>query len=270
MSKESEDSKERILQDVRDFNALVKSGIDGPNCIDPAVCDGNCCFIQIDIPRCLAELYVEKGWAKPSDFQRAATFSFEIRADLSTLRCVFFDKELNGCSIHMTGMKTPQCWVYPTGLDPGTAKSTCKKAEGWRITKPEEIRKANSILTEYVKKCKAEARDENSDKTIRKRLKNVLRNEFQNLPPRSVAGITDGWDEFHVLQGEGYNLGLRAFCRGTSCGQEYLTCAKMCENVIDQILGFLDETLPKYVQTVGFKKEYLFFELNSFDSNQNA
>jgi Fe-S-cluster containining protein len=255
--------EDEILSSVREFNKHVKLAIDGPNCIDPKICDGNCCFIQIDVPRALIKLYISERWADISEFHRGSTFSFEINVDLDSLRCVFYDKKINGCGIHNTGMKPCQCWVYPTGLDAKTAKSTCKKAEGWKIIDEKQLEQANQILIKYVELCKKEAEQENTPETIKIRLLKGLPEEILKFPPHSVAGVIDGLDSFSVLQGEGYNIGLRNFCSRIECNQEYFTCPGICKDLQEIILKFLQDMLPSYIAHNGFKGEYSILELKN-------
>ena len=252
---------EKILELVRDFNTLVKDAISGPNCIDPNVCHGDCCFIHIDVPRALAQFYINQDWASADDFKRGSTFSFEIKVDLEKLRCVFFSKEINGCSLHTTGMKPPQCWVYPTGLDPEKSVSKCKKADGWAIEDPESIKKAKIKLNEYVSLCRAEAQDENSPENIQKRLEAIPPESFDSISPSNIAGVEDTWDKFRVLIGEGYNLGARSFCSEIDCSFEYFECPKICQPLKNKLLKFLSETIPKFINSNGFKSQYTFLEL---------
>ena len=250
-----------ILELVREFNHLVKDAISGPNCIDPNICHGDCCFIHIDIPRVLAQHYIDQGWASKEDFRRGSIFSFEINVDLERLRCMFFSKEINGCSLHMTGMKTPQCWVYPTGLDPDNVNTSCKKADGWFINDPVSIRKAKVVLDEYVSLCRTEAIEENSPDMIMKRLQALPTEKFDAITPSSIAGVEDNWDNFNILIGEGYNLGVRSFCSDVGCDFEYFECPVVCDHLKKKLKKFLSEKLPHFIQSNGFKSEYTFMEL---------
>ena len=124
-----------ILPLVKKFNTLVRDIIEGPDCTDPTVCHGDCCFVNMDVPFVLADHYVRHGWAEKTEFIRGSHFSFRVKMDLETSRCPFFDQQINGCAVHFTGMKIPQCWVYPTGLDPTEdVPDCCKQACGWKIT----------------------------------------------------------------------------------------------------------------------------------------
>jgi len=101
---------------LRRYNRLMKEAIDGPNCIDPNICHGDCCSIKIDVPKVLANEYIKNGWATKDDFIRSDVFSFHQRFDDISGKCFLFDKSLNGCSVHETGIKPPQCWIYPTNF----------------------------------------------------------------------------------------------------------------------------------------------------------
>jgi len=252
-----------ILEQVREFNYLVKDSISGPNCIDLNVCHGDCCFIHIDIPRVLAQHYIDQGWASKEDFKRGSTFSFEINVDLEKLRCVFFSKEINGCALHLTGMKTPQCWVYPTGLDPDNVNTSCKKASGWFINDPISVKKAKGVLEDYVSLCRKEAEEENSPDSINQRLLALPIEKFDTLTPSSIAGIEDDWDNFNFLIGEGYNLGVRSFCSEVGCDFEYFECPVVCEPLKKKLLKFLSDNLSHFIQSNGFKSQYTFMELKN-------
>ena len=128
------------------------------------------------------------------------------------MRCVFYDPELNGCLLHNTGAKPPQCWVYPTGLDPETAKDTCKKAKGWRIIDPDAVKEAEEALQLYVSTSRQEAEEENSPEAIGKRLENLEKDEFEGIKPSAIAGVEDNWEKFNIFLGEGYNFGMRLIC----------------------------------------------------------
>ncbi len=251
----------KILDLVREFNHLVKDSISGPNCIDPNVCHGDCCFIHIDIPKVLAQHYIDQGWASKEDFKRGSTFSFEINVDLNKLRCVFFSKAINGCSLHLTGMKCPPCWVYPTGLDPDNVNTSCKKADGWDINNPVGVRKAKYVLNDYVSLCREEAKEENSPDSINQRLLALSIEKFNTIKPSSIAGIEDSWDNFNILIGEGYNLGVRSFCSEIGCDLEYFECPVVCEPVKKKLLKFLSQNLSTFIKSNGFKSEYIFIEL---------
>ena len=90
---------------ISKFNNLMKNSIIGPNCIDPNNCHGDCCSIQIDIPKILAKEYINLGKAKKEDFIRSDIYSFKLRFDEKIRKCFLFDSNINGCSVHETGIK---------------------------------------------------------------------------------------------------------------------------------------------------------------------
>ena len=254
-----------ILLLVKKFNTLVKDIIAGPDCTDPTICHGDCCFVNMDVPLVLADHYVRNGWAQRTDFIRGSHFSFRVNMDLETSRCPFFDTKINGCSVHFTGMKIPQCWMYPTGLDPsGDVPDCCKRACGWKITSPEIAREANAILEQYVSACLQEAQRDNSPEQIHHRLlEGDLSTVFDQFAPWEIAGLEDGWEFFTILRGEGYNLGLRSFCNQIACSKEYFECTHVCPPLRNVALEFLKTRLPTYISQHGFKSTYTFFELKS-------
>ena len=256
--------RNEILTLVEAFNEKVKDAITGPNCIDPSICLGDCCFVTIDIPRVLAEYYIKEGLATPSDFIRGTMFSFRIQVDLDRCKCVFFDPDLNGCSLHSSLMKTPQCWVYPTGLDPEDFETQCKRSRNWNISDPILAKDANEILKKYVELCKSEAIIENSEKNIIARLQKGFANIFLNFAPHQIAGVQDGWEEFQMLKGEGYSMSIKHFCSSIQCDQVFFSCSQVCTKAWQKIQDFLLQILPLYIQTEGFREEYSFVELLPF------
>ena len=103
---------DKFWQVVRRFNNLMSSAIEGPNCI--FVCHGDCCSIKINVPKILAQEYIKKGDATKDDFIRGDIFSFKLRFDDLKGKCFLYNKKINGCLVHNSGIKPPQCWIYPT------------------------------------------------------------------------------------------------------------------------------------------------------------
>ncbi|MHA1339924.1 MAG: hypothetical protein ACTSRZ_15605 [Promethearchaeota archaeon] len=227
-----------ILNKIREYNELMSSAIEGPSCIDPNVCHGDCCHIQIDIPKILAEFYIKNGWATKNHFERGNVFSFMIAVRERDSKCVFFDDKLNGCSLHATKMKPPQCWIYPTGFDidiesknknddnirysfnnfeynnesvTKTNYFKCKRAEGWKIIDQNKTQRAKQILKEYINFSLAEFVEEHSEQNLRARIEH-LRETLSNEKPSSIAGIKDSWDGFIPLYAEGKTLALKKIC----------------------------------------------------------
>lgn len=265
-------SKEHILGLVNEYNILMKDAIIGPNCIDPKICNAHCCHIMIDIPRLLAEYYIEKGYAKKEDFSRGDLFSFKINVNSSNSKCLFYNKESNGCSLHMTMHKPPQCWIYPTGFsnDPGEEKKfaddgtiRCKIATGWKIIDEGKTLKSKVLFDEYVAYCECEFTLETTKERIQKRLEHVF-DAMKAYSPKSIAGVIDGWDQFSVLQSEGISLKLKSLCDQISrdeCNCEYMECKEVCNKIIDFIRRDLLDQIIYFTKFKGSKSSYSFLEL---------
>jgi len=166
---------------IRKYNNLMKSSIIGPNCIDPEICRGDCCSIKIDIPKVLAKEYIKREYATKEDFIRSDIFSFQLRFNEKTGKCFLFDKEINGCKVHNSGIKPPQCWIYPTGFsNPEGKEISCKKTKGWKITNSENLKQAEKLLNYYNFLCQVEAKKELIN--INKRVwKKISKNSKKNL-----------------------------------------------------------------------------------------
>ena len=156
---------------------------------------------------------------------------FRSQVNLHNLRCIFYDKQINGCSLHQSGMKPPQCWVYPTGLDPDSVKTMCKKADGWRIINPHVIQVCKKILEQYIISCKDEAARLNTSDILVSKIPDCLLALEKELKPSEMAGILLENENFTVLKGEGFNMGLKSICDSHNCGQNYFECTKICSSI---------------------------------------
>ncbi len=252
---------QNILQVVKKFNEVIRDTINGPNCLDRDICLGECCFVQLPLPKCLASYYIQRGWADASFFKRGSEFAFVMSVDLQSLRCKFFDFSLNGCSLHVSGFKAPHCWVYPTGLDGDEINHSCKKASGWDVTNLERLKEAKTILGEYVTLCKEEAIKENSEDQILVRLNTGSFVTLPKVSPYQMAGVQDSWDQFHILKDEGYSMGMKYFCDELHCSHSYFQCEQVCEEAYVQFRRYFEQNLPKYIEEYGFKQEYSILDI---------
>ena len=253
-------------QIVLQFNDFMKSAIEGPNCIDPHICKGDCCSIKIDVPKVLAKEYIKRGYASVNDFIRSNIFSFQLRFNEKTGKCFLFDKEKNGCLIHNSGIKPPQCWIYPTGFsNPENKDISCKKVAGWRIKYPKKARKAEELLQKYKFLCKIEAKKES--KGISVRLGNLvngisskkiglLHKELRSIAPRNLGGFKDQWDHLDLLSAEGLSLQMKKFCvkYNSKCHflvDDFINCDEICSEIASKLIEFLQSNLYTYIKMEG-------------------
>ncbi|MBN2156014.1 MAG: YkgJ family cysteine cluster protein [Candidatus Lokiarchaeota archaeon] len=267
-----EQSSAQMLELIRKYNILMRDSISGPNCIDPSICHADCCHIMIDVPKFLAEHYIGQNIAEKEDFRRGDLFSFKINISTSNSKCVFYDVTTNGCKLHSTLIKPPQCWIYPTGFsnqpseekkfaDDGTI--TCKVASRWKITDTTKTSQAKILFNHYVQFCETEFASENTKEKIRIRLEPVF-DLLKILPPKTIAGVIDGWDHFTVLQSEGISLKLKTLCDQLSrdkCNYEYIECTHVCNEIIEILHRNLLEDILNFVKINGPKHSYSFLEL---------
>ena len=267
---------EKFWEVVKKFNFLMRSAIEGPNCL--IVCKGDCCSIKIDVPKILAEEYIKRGYAVKEHFIRSDDFSFKLRFDDEKGKCFLFDKSLNGCSVHNSGIKPPQCWIYPTTFsNPNNEPLSCKKANGWKIIDSKKTKEAEELLKFYVFLCQLEAKKEL--KNISKRLNNSLRANslilsLRESKPSQIAGFKDTWDRFKILSAEGISLQIKKFCQIYNKNCSYLTdnnflgCKKLCEKVINGLIKFLQQNLNEYVKKKGpsCDGKYPFFKFSNFNN----
>jgi len=258
---------DKFWEVVKDFNILMRSAIQGPNCL--IMCNGDCCSIKINIARVLAEEYVKRGYADKNDFVRGDVFSFKLRFDEEKGKCFLFNKKVNGCLVHDSGIKPPQCWIYPTNFsNPEYKEISCKKAHGWRILDPKKAKEAEKLLKYYTFLCQLEAKKELNlmNSRINHTLtKNHLKDLLKHTSPSELAGFKDNWNKFSTLSAQGVSLQMKKFCKkfNHKCGIEYLSCNSICDKVIEGLLEFLQQNIFKYVQKYGpdHEGEYSFIML---------
>ena len=244
----------------------MKSAIEGPNCIDPQICKGDCCSIKIDVPKVLAKEYIERGYAEKSDFTRSNVFSFQLRFNEDTGKCFLFDVVLNGCSIHNSGIKPPQCWIYPTDFsNPSKNEISCKKTSGWEIIDYQKAKKAEHLLKKYIFLSQIEAKKES--KEIKKRLGNLingisskkielLHEKLRNFAPKNLGGFKDQWDRLDILSAEGLSLQMKKFCvnHNSMCHflvDDFINCDEICNEIASKLIEFLQANLYTYIKREG-------------------
>ena len=267
---------------VKKFNILMKEAINGPNCLDPNICKGDCCSIKIDVPKKLAKEYVKRGCARKEDFIRSDVFAFHLRIDVkNTIKCFLFDKSINGCRVHDTGIKPPQCWIYPTDFsNPENKEISCKKAAGWKIIDQKKAKEAEKLLQKYVFLCQLEAKKElkNVNKRIGKQSSKNLKNKINNLKkelkkiaPSQLGGFKDGWDFFTILSAEGLSLQMKKFCfkSNKECKffpDDFLGCKSICDIVANRLIKLLQENILNYIKEKGADTdgEYPLYKLFKF------
>ncbi len=260
---------------VRKFNILMSSAIEGPNCLDG--CNGDCCSIKIDVPKILAQEYIKQGYATKDDFIRGDTFSFKLRFDDEKGKCFLYDKKINGCLVHNSGIKPPQCWIYPTKFsNPDNKEISCKRAKGWKINDSEKTKEAERLLKYYTFLCQLEVKKEGKaikNRFVKASSKNKLVDLLKQTPPSQLAGFKDTWDFIIPLSAEGVSLQIKKFCTkfNKKCVKEYLECRSICDEVIQGLLDFLQQNLFQYVKEQGLdtEGEYPFFKLIKFIENKN-
>ncbi len=269
---------------IKKYNSLMKEAISGPDCTDPEVCDGNCCSIKIDVPKVLAEKYIELGYANKNDFIRSNVFSFQLRFNEKTGKCFLFDKNMNGCSVHNSGIKPPQCWIYPTNFsNPETKEIKCKKVEGWIILDSIKAAEAEKLLKYYTFLCQLEIRRElkyikerigKDNKYYSKKKIDKLKNNIIKIPPSQISGFKDAWDCIIILSAEGLSLQMKKFCfsQNNECKfypDNFLDCKTICNKIADRLIEYLNNNLYKFIKKEGLDQEgqYPFYKLFEFNNN---
>ena len=240
---------------IETFNQLMKDAIEGPDCTNPELCKGDCCSIKIDVPKILAREYIKRCYATEADFDRSNLFSFHIKFDEKIGKCSLFDKKINGCKVHYSGIKPPQCWIYPTNFRNKQENIQCKKLSGWKIKDQKKAIIAEELLEYYLFLCRLEAKREIKD--INKRIldhRQDLLTRIKNYPPSKIGGFKDGWNHLEILPAEGFSLQMKKFCTwyNNTCKflpDQFLECENTCtlianlliENLVNNIIHILKE-----------------------------
>ncbi len=260
------------------YNSLMKEAIESPDCTDPKNCQGDCCSIKIDVPKILAEEYIERGYAQESDFIRSNVFTFYLRFSEKTGKCFLFSKELNGCSVHNSGIKPPQCWIYPTNFsNPSNKSISCKRLDGWVIKDEKKTFEAEKLLKKYIFLCQIEERKERCE--IQNRIKQSkypeklnsemgLKESLKTIAPSKLGGFKDSWNEFKSLSAEGYSLQMKKFCAALNPKCEFgtnnfLECKHICETISLKLIEYFEEHILEYIRINGADSEgeYPLFKL---------
>ncbi len=259
---------------VKKFNSLMASAIQGPNCTDPNLCKGDCCSIEIDVPKVLAQEYIKRGYALESDFIRSDVFTFKLRFDEHTRKCFLFDPKLNGCNVHTTGIKPPQCWIYPTKFKAkDNSDIKCKKLGGWRIINSEKTKMAEDLLKYYNFLCQLEANKEL--KGVKSRIiSSNIETKMRSIPPSHLGGFIDKWKGIDILSAEGISLQMKKFCSkfNHSCNhikeKRFLDCTLICEKIADMLKSYIIKKLPNFVDCEGPDTEgkYPLYKLLNFSA----
>jgi len=233
----------------------MKDAIEGPNCTDPILCNGGCCSIKIDIPKILAEEYIKRGYATKDDFTRSNIFSFQLRFNEVTTKCFLFDEQLNGCSVHNSGIKPAQCWIYPTNFSNSEGSTiSCKNLSGWKIISPNKAREAEDLFTIYNFLCQLEARKEL--KNMRFRLSGLnpynvsdLKALLKKISPSELAGFVDKWNSIGLLSANGKSFQMKKFCLryNKSCiylPEDYFECQNICDHIAGKLYEYMKTENP--------------------------
>jgi len=244
---------EKFWKIVKNYNNLMREAIDGPNCTDITICHGDCCSIKIDVPKTLAEEYIKRGYANTKDFIRSNIFSFQLRFDEKIGKCFLFDASINGCSVHNSGIKPPQCWIYPTNFsNPKNEEIKCKKVSGWKIIDKKKAQRAETLLKEYITFCENEAKEEMLKINDRINERSLIE-MIKNIPPSNLAGFKDTWEGINILHAEGFSLQMKKFCSkyNNTCPilqNNFIKCESVCEEVGNGLISFLQKILLKFIK----------------------
>ncbi|GAB4321954.1 MAG: hypothetical protein Kow0069_26490 [Promethearchaeota archaeon] len=246
-------SPDELLSLVRLFNRQMRQGVRGPSCVGATRCPDDCCSIHVDVPRPLVaalaatgELDLERGVV------RAGPFGHQLGVDASRVKCVLHDPETGGCRVHFSGLKPPQCFLYPTGFSRGP--KPCKVGRRWTFPDTGLRKAANLTFQRYLALCLEWGDRERSRLAAGLQVPGrgetaELQGKVAVLPPRMVAGLRLTSAGLVPLMAEGTSLSVRRFCATTSegtCGStgEFLSCRRTCAPVASAVVRFACQAAP--------------------------
>ncbi len=264
-SKQSLDDRD-VLEMASTFTPEMLGNVDGPDCTDRATCANNCCGIMIDVPGALARHYIRKGYLEARDIRRGDAFAWKLNVNPGTGRCVFYDPAIHGCRIYIEDLasRPPQCAIYPAGYTNGTEK--CKAGAGpWIIRDKEKGMACEHLMSVYTANCVREREAVKSHFINDTRA--FLHPEFQAMiresKPSTIAGIQDGWTGLEPMTTNGLSFSVKSLCEALDCKEDFLGCERACDRLAGELVEFLLETLPGFVETNDLKEVYSILELKN-------
>ncbi|MHA1730589.1 MAG: hypothetical protein ACTSU5_01530 [Promethearchaeota archaeon] len=255
-----------VLDLVREFNDLMREGVVGPNCVAKGACDPvhNCCSIHIDVPRALVDLYLSRGELGEDQIIRRGPFGFELGVDPESIKCVLLDQSTGGCRLHSTGLKPPQCWIYPTGFDGG--RKTCKMGHAWDFPDDRARERARELFERYNEIASRQGSEEwrrvaawfDDERILR-----AFQATLTRTPPREVAGICLSFRTLEVLPSEGSSLSLKRFCDELrpNCDEVFLECPSTCSDVARAVVEYTRNRVKALVLAGSFRESFSFFDM---------
>ncbi len=224
---------QNILNLVKQINRNATALGEGPNCLDPSFCTAKCCYTSPDLPKTLVNHYIGENWATIDQFELSNTLEFRIKLNPGTKRCVFYDPKLNGCLIHTTDMKPPQCTLYP--FNEQETKHICRNNYEF-IFDTAEMNSLMRIFDEYYDLAKNEFRENNTEAKIRTKLEAQILPILKTHKPSEIEGIREDASGFHIHSSLKLSYEGVEYCNAISCEYYYEDCPKVCNSFLDRVI----------------------------------
>lgn len=234
-----------IFHLIYQINSQLKP-ISSPDCTNPHVCRGNCCYTSPDIPRTLAYRYIEEKWASFQDFELSNTLEIRLKINPETKRCVFFDPHINGCKIHHTNFQPPQCSLYPYREKGQIHK--CRKDYAFRYDSA-QISCIIALFEKYYQLCIAEFNLAISKSSIQNQIHTQLLTELMSCKPSRLEYIKETVAGFELKKSSKLCYNCIEYCNDISCGKDYEDCSQIClplRNLLEKdVVTFIFDTKSK-------------------------
>ncbi len=259
-----------ILEVISKIHQICKFSLTGPDCVDRQICDGACCRTSPDIPPVLATRLVNLGLAQEEDFVPSDFLPFRVRITADTSRCALFDPGINGCKVHFTPLKPPQCWVYPLQLDDNfhtphpshilytpNISHTCRKGYQFFVD-PQKLGGIRELLECYKDLTLDDVKKYQSHDSISRRVQSNLRPQLSDLSISSFLGVRVTVTGFKLLRSSGTNFLWADFCTLFKCETDYSCCRSPCPKIQDTICDLVINLLHLGYQSPVSVNEIIF------------
>jgi hypothetical protein len=236
----------------------------GPSCITRETCQGACCTENIDVPQALVKYYCKYGWASSSDFFRGGIFAFQIQVSSITHRCIFFDLQLNGCRLHQTHLKPPQCALYP--LKHTETSAICRMNYSVTIdsSKEEEL---HSLFKQYHHCCAGEWHNRLSHLRFNWDFKRKFPLQLEKVRPSRLLGVQVHKDTCEPLITDNFSWSALSFCDQIQCvhvTQAYFSCEKICPRMAQLMTQVLRHQIMQFNALYGKMEYYTIEQLSQY------
>ena len=224
---------QNILDLIQLINSRARTLTKGPDCLDPRMCNAKCCYTTPDLPKTLVDHYIQKKWMTINQCELSNTMEYRLKLNSETRRCTFYDLHLNGCLIHATEMKPPQCTLYP--FKERESKHICRNQQEFFFDKTQMPSLMQAFDT-YFNLAEQEFKENASPTNIRKKLQQEILPTLKTHKPTEIEGMQENTAGFHVHFSTNRSYEGLDYCDSIPCDNYYEDCPRVCNTFVDQVI----------------------------------